>query len=56
MVESIERRINSVDRHLQQRRSHADDRRDSGRAYQVPRRLRGVRRQNEDRRATDSPR
>ncbi len=50
MVDFIERR--SGDRRTQQRRSHADDRRGDGLAYQVPRRLRGERRQREDRRAT----
>ena len=50
MVDFIERR--SGDRRNQQRRTHADDCRGGGRAYQVPRRVRGDRRQREGRRAT----
>ncbi len=50
MVDFIERR--SGDRRAQQRRTHADNRRGAGRSYQVPRRLRGDRRQKEGRRAT----
>ena len=53
MGEFIERRSQGGDRRTQQRRSHADDQRSSGRNYQVPRRLRGERRQREGRRATD---
>ena len=50
MADFIEQR--SGDRRTQQRRTHADDRRGDGRDYQVPRRLRGDRRQREGRRAT----
>ncbi len=57
MGEFIERRSQGGDRRTQQRRSHADDRRSSGRTYLfphlVPRRVRGERRQREDRRDTD---
>ena len=57
MGEFIERRSQGGDRRTQQRRSHADDRRSSGRAYLfphlLPRRVRGERRQREGRRATD---
>ena len=46
----IERR--SGGRRTQQRRTHAENRRGAGCSYQVPRRLRGDRRQREGRRAT----
>ena len=57
VAEIIEWRSQGGDRRTQQRRSHADDRRSSGRAYLfphlLPRRVRGERRQREGMRATD---
>ena len=50
-TEIIEQR--SIDRRTQQRRAETDERRGDGRTYQVPRRVRGKRRQSEDRRATE---
>ncbi len=53
VAEIIERRSQEDDRRTQQRRSDADGRRSSDRNHLLPRRLRGERRQREDRRATD---
>ena len=50
MVDRIERRHDGGDRRMAARRTDTSDRRGSDRAHRLPRRLRGERRQYQDRR------